>query len=212
MQLDVLLDPSHKRIDKADRRGRRRCLEAKRASQLRAGVFHGQPLALTRSGMGLEQSRIGDLLGFRDDVRGGECPAGHGRADRSVPAGAGAGDRSPAGGAGELGPRQPLQLSTEARGTCLHGRRHARRHARRQAFLEALRIAADTRLALFVQPDPSTRLDPARMLPYAAVSTLPEPPFTFYRFGRLDPGDTVTPLSVLATAANEPDFGTDINR
>jgi hypothetical protein len=49
------------------------------------------------------------------------------------------------------------------------------------------------------------------MLPYAAVSTLPEPPFTFYRFGRLDPGDTVTPLSVLATAANEPDFGTDIN-
>jgi hypothetical protein len=49
------------------------------------------------------------------------------------------------------------------------------------------------------------------MLPYAAVSTLPEPPLTFFRFGRLDPGDTVAPLSVLATAANEPDFGTDIN-
>src|ERR1019366_3318051 len=28
---------------------------------------------------------------------------------------------------------------------------------------------------------------------------------------RLDPADTVAPLSVLATAANEPDFGTDIN-
>src|ERR1017187_5834759 len=82
---------------------------------------------------------------------------------------------------------------------------------RRQAFLEALRVAPDIKLALFVQPDPSTRLDPARMLPYAAVSTLPEPPLTFFRFGRLDPGDTVAPLSVLATAANEPDFGTDIN-
>ena len=82
---------------------------------------------------------------------------------------------------------------------------------RRQAFLEALRVAPDIKLVLFVQPDPSTRLDPARMLPYAAVSTLPEPPLTFFRFGRLDPADTVAPLSVLATAANEPDFGTDIN-
>ena len=84
-------------------------------------------------------------------------------------------------------------------------------HARRQAFLEALRVAPDIKLALFVQPDPSTRLDPARMLPYAAVSMLPEPPLTFFRLGRLDPGDTIAPLSVLATAANEPDFGTDIN-
>jgi hypothetical protein len=49
-------------------------------------------------------------------------------------------------------------------------------HARRQAFLEALRVAPDIKLALFVQPDPSTRLDPARMLPYAAVSTLPSRP------------------------------------
>lgn len=48
------------------------------------------------------------------------------------------------------------------------------------------------------------------MLAYAAVSTLPEPPLTFFRLGRLDPGDTIAPLSVLATAANKP-FGTDIN-
>lgn len=41
-------------------------------------------------------------------------------------------------------------------------------HARRQAFLEALRVAPDIKLALFVQPDPSTRLDPARMLAYSA--------------------------------------------
>ncbi|MFB9268773.1 hypothetical protein ACFFWD_37640, partial [Bradyrhizobium erythrophlei] len=82
---------------------------------------------------------------------------------------------------------------------------------RRQAFLEALRVAPDIRLALFIQADPSTRLDPARMLPYAAVSTLPDPPLTFYRFARLDAGDIVAPLSVLATAASEPDFGTDIN-
>jgi hypothetical protein len=106
-----------------------------------------------------------------------------------------------------LGPRQPLQLSAAASG--LQGRRRARR-PHRQAFLEALRVAPDIKLALFVQPDPSTRLDPARMLAYAAVSTLPEPPLTFFRLGRLDPGDTIAPLSVLATAANKP-FGTDIN-
>jgi hypothetical protein len=82
---------------------------------------------------------------------------------------------------------------------------------RRQAFLEALRIAANTKFALFVQLDPSAKLDPARSLPYSAVSTLTEPPFTFYRFGRLDPGDDVRPLSVLATASSEPDFGADIN-
>ena len=82
---------------------------------------------------------------------------------------------------------------------------------RRQAFLEALRVAPDIRLALFIQADPSTKLDLTRMLPYAAVSTLPNPPLTFYRFARLDVGDIVAPLSVLATAASEPDFGTDIN-
>lgn len=82
---------------------------------------------------------------------------------------------------------------------------------RRQAFLEALRIAANTKFALFVQIEPSAKLDPAQSVPYSTVSTLPEPSFTFYRFGRLEPGDDVRPLSVLATASNEPDFGTDID-
>jgi hypothetical protein len=59
-------------------------------------------------------------------------------------------------------------------------------HARRQAFLEALRVAPDIKLALFVQPDPSTRLDPARMLPYAAVSMLPEPPVCTENLIRVD--------------------------
>jgi hypothetical protein len=82
---------------------------------------------------------------------------------------------------------------------------------RRQAFLEALRMAPDTKFALFIQSDPSAKLDPERILPYSAVSTLTEPPFTFYRFGKLEAGDEVRPLSVIATASNEPDFGADIN-
>ncbi len=59
-------------------------------------------------------------------------------------------------------------------------------HARRQAFLEALRVAPDIKLALFVQPDPSTRLDPARMLSYAAVSILPERPVCTENLIRVD--------------------------
>jgi hypothetical protein len=82
---------------------------------------------------------------------------------------------------------------------------------RRQAFFAALRIAPNTKFALFIQSDPSAKLDPARSLPYSAVSTLTEPPFTFYRFGKLEAADDVRPLSVIATASNEPDFGTDIN-
>jgi hypothetical protein len=82
---------------------------------------------------------------------------------------------------------------------------------RRLAFLEALRIAPDAKFALFVQSDPSTKIDPARSLPYSAVSTLTESPFTFYRFGRLEVSDDIRPLSVIVTASNEPDFGTDID-
>jgi hypothetical protein len=84
--------------------------------------------------------------------------------------------------------------------------------ARRRAFLEALRVAPDIKLALFFQSDPQQpKPDPALLLPFAAVDTLPEPPLSLYRFYRLDPGQKVAPLTVVATASDEPDYGTDIN-
>jgi hypothetical protein len=83
--------------------------------------------------------------------------------------------------------------------------------ARRRAFLEALRVAPNVRLSLYVQPDGVTAYDPARALPWSAVSTLREPAFNFHRFHRLEPGETVAPLTVLSTASDEPDNGLDIN-
>ena len=53
--------------------------------------------------------------------------------------------------------------------------------ARRKAFAEALRIAPNTKFALFLQPDPSAEPDAARALPHAAVSTLRAPAFSFHR-------------------------------
>lgn len=84
-------------------------------------------------------------------------------------------------------------------------------NARRKAFVEALRVAANIKLALFIEPAPSTTIDPARRQPYNLVSTLPEAVFGFYRFTRLDIGEMVSPLLVLAAGADEPDFGTDID-
>ncbi len=92
--------------------------------------------------------------------------------------------------------------------------------ARRRAFLEALRVAPNVRLSLYVQPDAATPYDPARALPWSAVSTLREPVFNFHqrepvrnfhRFHRLEPGDMVAPITVLSTASDEPDNGLDIN-
>ncbi|MDO9198003.1 hypothetical protein, partial [Rhodoferax sp.] len=46
--------------------------------------------------------------------------------------------------------------------------------ARRLAFLKALRVAPNSKLALYIQPDPwGPRPDPATLLPFAAVDTLP---------------------------------------
>ena len=81
----------------------------------------------------------------------------------------------------------------------------------RRAFLEALRVAPNIRLSLHVQPDAVTKNDPSRALPWSAVNTLREPAFSFLRFNRLEPGDMVAPITVLASASDEPDFGIDIN-
>lgn len=83
--------------------------------------------------------------------------------------------------------------------------------ARRRAFLEALRVAPNIRLSLYVQPDAVTPYDPARALPWSAVSTLREPVFNFHRFNRLETGDSVAAITVLSTASDEPDNGVDIN-
>ncbi len=72
--------------------------------------------------------------------------------------------------------------------------------ARRRAFLEALRVAPNIRLSLYVQPDAVTPYDPARALPWSAVSTLREPVFNFHRFNRLETGDSVAAITVLSSA------------
>jgi hypothetical protein len=83
--------------------------------------------------------------------------------------------------------------------------------ARRQAFLRALRVAPNSKFALYIQPDPRTQPDATRLLPHAAVNTLPEQPNSTYTYVALKPGERVAPLAVLASASDEPDYGLDIN-
>jgi hypothetical protein len=84
--------------------------------------------------------------------------------------------------------------------------------ARRQAFLMALRVAPNSKFALYVQPDPwSPAPDAARLLAHSAVDTLPEQPNSSYRFVGLKAGEKIVPLAVLASACDEPDYGLDIN-
>ncbi len=83
--------------------------------------------------------------------------------------------------------------------------------ARRQAFLAALRIAPNSKLSLFLEPD--AKGSDALQSGYATssladVSSLP-PPHAEKRFVALKPGDLVSPLAVLATATDEPDYGLD---
>lgn len=67
--------------------------------------------------------------------------------------------------------------------------------ARRLAFLMALRVAPNSKLALYFQPDPQAQapVDPARALPHSAVNTLPEPPNSTHRFVRLAAGSRSAP-------------------
>ena len=83
--------------------------------------------------------------------------------------------------------------------------------ARRLAFLMALRVAPNSRFALYAQPDPRAPRPNAPALPFAAVDTLPEPPHSTITFIALKPGDKVDALTVLASACDEPDYGLDIN-
>jgi hypothetical protein len=82
--------------------------------------------------------------------------------------------------------------------------------ARRQAFLMALRVAPNSRLALYFQPDPWNPVS-GTSLAHGAVSTLPESVGSGAKYLALNAGDPVSALTVLATASDEPDHGMDIN-
>jgi hypothetical protein len=82
--------------------------------------------------------------------------------------------------------------------------------ARRQAFLMALRVATNSRFALYFRSDPWNPL-PGTALAHHAVNTLPESPGAGDKYLALKPGDQVSALTVLATATDEPDYGLDIN-
>jgi hypothetical protein len=81
----------------------------------------------------------------------------------------------------------------------------------RRRFLAALRVAPDARLALFVQRMPGQAAAGGPTLAGSRVSTLAddevvgETPYV-----ALAEGEAVSPLAVVATASDEPDYGLDI--
>lgn len=83
---------------------------------------------------------------------------------------------------------------------------------RRSAFLQALRINPETRLALFIQAVPGVapgqreRLDAGAVTVYRKLSLWSE-----WRFFKVGDGELLSPLAVLSSAADEPDYGHDIN-
>ena len=84
--------------------------------------------------------------------------------------------------------------------------------ARRLAFLKALRVAPNSKFALYLQADPwGPTPEAAKLLAHSAVDTLPEQANTTYRFASIKAGEQVAPLAVLASATDEPDYGLDIN-
>jgi hypothetical protein len=101
-------------------------------------------------------------------------------------------------------PRRPAALAFKANAKRTDGER-------RQAFLQALRVAGDSRFAPYLQPDPADPTELGPPLAYTAVHTLPEPANTVLRFVSIKSGQTVTVRNVVATAAQEPDLGLDIN-
>ncbi len=83
--------------------------------------------------------------------------------------------------------------------------------ARRLAFLRALRVAPNSKFALYMQPDLQAPPTTEGALPYSSVNPLAEPAHTTHHFVSLQSGQTVTALQVVASASDEPDYGLDIN-
>lgn len=83
---------------------------------------------------------------------------------------------------------------------------------RRRNFLRALRIAPESRLALYLQPDPwGPAPDAAKLLPSSAVNALDKTEEAHHVFVRVEPGEMVPALAVVASASDEPDYGMDLN-
>jgi hypothetical protein len=82
----------------------------------------------------------------------------------------------------------------------------------RERFLQALRVNPEIRLAGFVQQLPGQAaegrapLKPEQVLLFRKLG-----PWSHWRYLVLKPGEAVTPLQVLSSAADEPDYGHDIN-
>ena len=83
---------------------------------------------------------------------------------------------------------------------------------RRSAFLHALRVNPQVRLAGFVQQLPGQhaggrkRLSAEQVLVFRSIG-----PWSHWRYLALAPGDAVSAVQVLSSAADEPDYGHDIN-
>lgn len=82
---------------------------------------------------------------------------------------------------------------------------------RRVAFLRALRLSPQTRLALYLQPDPREPVPAGAALDAADVSAVTPGKGATQRFVALQAGEAVAPLAVLASACDEPDYGHDLN-
>jgi hypothetical protein len=83
----------------------------------------------------------------------------------------------------------------------------------REAFLRALRINPQVRLANFIQAVPGNGdTQERKLLPREQVMVYRDQgPWSAWGFYGLQPGEQVSPLAVIASAADEPDYGHDIN-
>lgn len=84
---------------------------------------------------------------------------------------------------------------------------------RRQAFLEALRVNPQAKLAYFIQALPGSDDWQGRaLLPREQVMLFRnQGPWAAWQFRAVQPGEQLAALTVLASAADEPDYGLDIN-
>lgn len=82
---------------------------------------------------------------------------------------------------------------------------------RRAAFLAALRLSPQSRLALYIQPDPQAQASAQPPLAAELVTAVRPGAGATQRFVALQPGEAVPALAVLASACDEPDYGHDLN-
>lgn len=83
--------------------------------------------------------------------------------------------------------------------------------ARRRAFLMALRVAPNSKFALYFEVDPKNPVDADAWLKHEDINTLPASRESPHKYAALKAGELVAPLKVLASASYEPDYGLDIN-